>query len=184
MRLPFTDSSLHLRSWGEQIHLFRATPVAQRLLQLQTVLRVSGWSGFPDVQRRHPVPRLRQGHLSEIHQKTTRAGLAACRHAQQHSPNFAWFESFISVLNINMFFYACTEDTASYVNDLQPLLPIRISAFCSENIHTWNKNMFYFQVKNAVTQIYYVTAHVRACEAVLNWYHYDVIVTTNVVCSN
>lgn len=104
MRLPFTDSSLHLRSWGEQIHLFRAAPVAQRLLQLQTVLRVSGWSGFPDVQRRHPVPRLRQGHLSEIHQKTTRAGLAACRHAQQHSPNFAWFESFISVLNINMFF--------------------------------------------------------------------------------
>lgn len=104
MRFPFTDSSLHLRSWGEQIHLFRAAPVAQRLLQLQTVLRVSGWSGFPDVQRRHPVPRLRQGHLSEIHQKTTRAGLAACRHAQQHSPNFAWFESFISVLNINMFF--------------------------------------------------------------------------------
>ena len=53
-----------LRSRGKQVHFVWAAPVAQRLLQLQKVLRVSGWPRFPDEQRGHPLPRLWQRHLS------------------------------------------------------------------------------------------------------------------------
>lgn len=55
-----------LRSRGEQVHLVWAAPVAQRLLQLQKVLRVSDRPRFPDVQRGHPLPRLRQRLLSDL----------------------------------------------------------------------------------------------------------------------
>lgn len=53
-----------LRSRGQQVHLVWAAPVAQRLLQLQKVLRVSGRPRFPDMQRGRLLPRLRQRDLS------------------------------------------------------------------------------------------------------------------------
>lgn len=38
--------------------------MAQRLLQLQEVLPVAGGPRLPHREGRHPVPRLREGHLS------------------------------------------------------------------------------------------------------------------------
>ena len=62
----FTRSSCRLRRPGwYQVHLLRGTAVAQRLLQLQEVLAVAGGPRLPHGEGLHPVPRLREGHLSD-----------------------------------------------------------------------------------------------------------------------
>lgn len=52
------------RTWRHKVHLLRGAAVAQRLLQLQEVLPVAGGPRLPHREGRHPVPRLREGHLS------------------------------------------------------------------------------------------------------------------------
>lgn len=51
------------RTWRHKVHLLRGAAVAQRLLQLQEVLPVAGGPRLPHREGRHPVPRLREGHL-------------------------------------------------------------------------------------------------------------------------
>jgi len=60
--------NFYFRSRGQQVHFVWGAPVAQRLLQLQKVLRVSGGSGFPDIQRWRLLPWLRQRPLSDLQQ--------------------------------------------------------------------------------------------------------------------
>lgn len=52
-----------LRIGRKQVHFLWGAPVAQRLLQLQEVLRVLGGAWLPDWTRWHPVPRVWQRHL-------------------------------------------------------------------------------------------------------------------------
>lgn len=51
------------RTWRKQVHLLWGAPVAQRLFQLQEVLRVSGGQRFPHRERWHPVSRVWQRHV-------------------------------------------------------------------------------------------------------------------------
>lgn len=86
----------YFRSRGQQVHLIWAAPMAQRLLQLQKVLHVSGRTGFPDMQRRHPLPRLWQRFLSD---------LSKLEKHWQYSPNLTYVAllvSFIGFSHINL----------------------------------------------------------------------------------